>query len=204
MWWWWQLLLIWLSMQLYGWQSGSTAVLKSMRRNYSREAYIELVDHVRKMIPECSISSDFISGFCGETDQDHLETLSLMEHVGYEQAFMFAYSLREKTHAHRHLVYVVWYGSNVDLPVSNCIAFNDGSIHCYWLAGWLVGWLVASDDVPEEVKSSRLQQVIQTFQRKALEKSKLELGKRHIVLVEGVCSRLSAVQHGDVLQECID
>jgi tRNA A37 methylthiotransferase MiaB len=78
-----------------------------MRRNYSREAYIELVDHVRKMIPECSISSDFISGFCGETDQDHLETLSLMEHVGYEQAFMFAYSLREKTHAHRHLVYVV-------------------------------------------------------------------------------------------------
>ncbi|CAM9365651.1 unnamed protein product [Scytosiphon promiscuus] len=84
-------------------QSGSTAVLDRMGRGYSREAYLSLVEHVRAVIPGVSISSDFISGFCGETEADHRDTLSLMETVRYDQAFMYAYSLREKTRAARRL-----------------------------------------------------------------------------------------------------
>ncbi|KAN0042601.1 hypothetical protein ACTA71_011409 [Dictyostelium dimigraforme] len=84
-------------------QSGSSKVLESMRRGYTRESYIELIDTIKRVLPGCTISSDFISGFCGESDEDHNETISLMEYVGYENAFMFMYSLREKTHAHRHL-----------------------------------------------------------------------------------------------------
>jgi MiaB/RimO family radical SAM methylthiotransferase len=82
-------------------QSGSSAVLKRMRRGYSREAYLELINDVKVMIPDVAISSDFITGFCGETEEEHIETLSLMRTVQYDQAFMFAYSMREKTHAHR-------------------------------------------------------------------------------------------------------
>jgi len=82
-------------------QSGNSNVLKNMRRGYTRESYIELVDQVKKQIPDIALSSDFISGFCGETEQEHLDTISLLEYVGYENAFMFMYSLREKTHAHR-------------------------------------------------------------------------------------------------------
>lgn len=82
-------------------QSGSTTVLDRMRRGYSREAYLELIDDVKRLIPDVAISSDFISGFCGETEEEHLETITLMEHVKFDQAFMFAYSMRGKTHAHR-------------------------------------------------------------------------------------------------------
>merc|ERR1712137_839905 len=84
-------------------QSGSTKVLEAMRRGHTREAYLELVHRAREIIPGVSISSDFISGFCGETEEDHEQTLSLMKEVEYEMAYMFAYSLREKTHAHRAL-----------------------------------------------------------------------------------------------------
>ena len=84
-------------------QSGSTSMLKRMKRGYSREAYIELIDTVRSTIPDVALSSDFIAGFCQETPQEHEDTLSLLEYVQYEQAFLFAYSLREKTHAHRVL-----------------------------------------------------------------------------------------------------
>ena len=82
-------------------QSGSSAVLERMRRGYSREAYLELIQDVRTLLPEVAISSDFITGFCGETEEEHRETLSLMELVQFDQAFMFAYSMRAKTHAHR-------------------------------------------------------------------------------------------------------
>ncbi|CAB9522851.1 tRNA-2-methylthio-N(6)-dimethylallyladenosine synthase [Seminavis robusta] len=82
-------------------QSGSSSVLKRMRRGYTREAYLDLISDVQATIPEVAISSDFISGFCDETEGEHQDTLSLMEKVRYDQAFMFAYSLREKTHAHR-------------------------------------------------------------------------------------------------------
>ncbi|KAH7441859.1 hypothetical protein KP509_03G059000 [Ceratopteris richardii] len=82
-------------------QSGSTRVLERMRRGYTREAYLALVERIRSILPNSSLSSDFIAGFCGETEKDHEETLSLIEMVGYDMAYMFAYSLREKTHAHR-------------------------------------------------------------------------------------------------------
>jgi len=80
-------------------QSGSTTVLQRMRRGYSREAYLELVARAREMIPGVTISTDMITGFCGETEEEHADTLSLMEEVAFDQAFMFAYSLRDKTHA---------------------------------------------------------------------------------------------------------
>ena len=79
-------------------------VLESMRRGYTREAYLALIERVRELLPRAAISSDFISGFCGETEDDHQQTLSLLRQVRYDKAFMFAYSLREKTHAHRKLV----------------------------------------------------------------------------------------------------
>lgn len=85
-------------------QSGSTKVLESMNRGYSREAYLQLVEHIRSILPNVSLSSDFIAGFCGETEEDHLETVDLIKKVGYDMAYMFAYSLREKTKAHRRLV----------------------------------------------------------------------------------------------------
>ena len=75
-----------------------------MRRGYTREAYLALIERVRELLPRAAISSDFISGFCGETEDDHQQTLSLLRQVRYDKAFMFAYSLREKTHAHRKLV----------------------------------------------------------------------------------------------------
>lgn len=84
-------------------QSGSTTMLKRMKRGYSREAYLELVETVHSIIPDVALSSDFIAGFCGETDEEHRDTVTLLEQVEYEQAFLFAYSLREKTHAHRTL-----------------------------------------------------------------------------------------------------
>ena len=82
-------------------QSGSTEMLKRMKRGYTREAYVELIDTARTLIPDVAISSDFIAGFCDETEEEHADTLSLLEYVEYEQAFLFAYSMRDKTHASR-------------------------------------------------------------------------------------------------------
>ena len=78
-------------------QSGSNAILKKMNRQHSREQYFELIDNIRKIIPHCGISQDMISGFPTETEQDHQDTLSLMEHVKYDFGFMFAYSERPGT-----------------------------------------------------------------------------------------------------------
>lgn len=83
-------------------QSGNSSVLLRMRRNYTREAYMGLVETVRSMIPEISLSTDMIAGFCGETEEEFKDSLNLMESVKYDQAFLFAYSMREKTHAHRN------------------------------------------------------------------------------------------------------
>ena len=127
-------------------QSGSTSVLKRMRRGYTREAYIQLIDDVKAQIPGVSISSDFITGFCGETDDEHNDTLSLMDYVNYDQAYMFAYSMRGKTHAHRTM----------------------------------------KDDVPEEIKSARLQEVISMFRTKVQYRNEeIEVGQLRLVLVEG-------------------
>lgn len=74
-----------------------------MRRGYTREAYLELIDHVRSIIPNVSLSSDFICGFCGETDEEFEDTISLIEKVKYNVAYLFPYSMREKTTAHRRM-----------------------------------------------------------------------------------------------------
>lgn len=78
-------------------QSGSTSVLKRMNRQHTREEYLELIDAIKRIIPECAISQDMIAGFCGETEEEHLDTLSLMEYVNYDFGFMFAYSERPGT-----------------------------------------------------------------------------------------------------------
>jgi tRNA-2-methylthio-N6-dimethylallyladenosine synthase len=78
-------------------QSGSNAMLKAMNRQHTREEYMELVDNIYKIIPEMSLSQDMIVGFCDETEQDHKDTLELMEYVKYDFGFMFAYSERPGT-----------------------------------------------------------------------------------------------------------
>jgi len=78
-------------------QTGSTRMLERMNRQHSREEYMTLIDNVKKIIPDCAISQDMITGFCGETEEDHQETLSLMEYVKYDFGFMFAYSERPGT-----------------------------------------------------------------------------------------------------------
>lgn len=80
-------------------QSGSTSVLQRMRRGYTREAYLQLIQNARSIMPGLSITTDMISGFCGETEEEHRDSVSLMREVAYDQAFMFAYSERTKTHA---------------------------------------------------------------------------------------------------------
>ena len=130
-------------------QSGSSTCLERMRRGYTREAYIDLISRARAMIPGVALSSDFISGFCGETEEEHEDTLSLLREARYEQAFMFHYSLRDKTHAARNL----------------------------------------TDDVPEDVKKRRLAEVIETFRAGALEANAAEVGRTHLVLVEGASKK---------------
>lgn len=82
-------------------QSGSTSMLRRMKRGYTREAYLQLMTDVRSLIPDVGISSDFIAGFCDETEEEHADTVSLLEQVRYDQAFMFMYSMRGQTHAAR-------------------------------------------------------------------------------------------------------
>jgi len=80
-------------------QSGSSRILKLMNRKYDREWYIERIRAIRRIIPECAISTDIITGFCSETEEDHLETLKLMEWAEFDFAYMFAYSERPGTRA---------------------------------------------------------------------------------------------------------
>ncbi len=82
-------------------QSGSSRILKKMNRTYDREWYKERVDAIRRIIPNCAISTDVITGFCSETDEDHQDTLSMQRYVKYEMAYMFAYSERPGTLAAR-------------------------------------------------------------------------------------------------------
>lgn len=84
-------------------QSGSNAVLERMRRRYSRESYLELVGRIRETIPGVTLSTDMISGFCGETEEDHADTLRLLREVEYDQGFFFHYSKRDKTEAARRM-----------------------------------------------------------------------------------------------------
>lgn len=83
-------------------QSGSNAMLEKMRRKYTREWYLDRVAAIRRILPDCGLSTDVIAGFCGETLEDHLATVSLMDEVGFDSAFMFQYSERPGTLAARH------------------------------------------------------------------------------------------------------
>jgi tRNA-2-methylthio-N6-dimethylallyladenosine synthase len=94
-------------------QSGSTRILKKMNRGYTRDKYFERIDAIRSFLPECAISTDIIAGFCDETEEDHKETLSLMEQVGFDYAYMFRYSERPDTLAAEH------YSDNVPADVKD-------------------------------------------------------------------------------------
>lgn len=83
-------------------QSGSNEMLKKMNRKYTREWYLERIAAIRRYMPDCAITTDLIAGFCGETEEDHQQTLSLMREVGYASAFMFKYSERPGTFSARH------------------------------------------------------------------------------------------------------
>ena len=130
-------------------QSGSTRLLEMMNRGYTREWYIDRIAAIKRIIPNCGISTDSISGFCSESDEDHAETLSLMELVKYDFAYMFAYSERPKTLAERKF----------------------------------------KDDVPEELKKKRLQEIVDLQQIHSAIRTKEGLGKVHRVLIEGVSKK---------------
>jgi len=126
-------------------QSGSTSVLQRMRRGYTRDAYLQLVDHMYQVLgSELALSTDLITGFCGETEEEHAETKNLMETVKYDHAFIYKYSQREKTHAHRHY----------------------------------------SDDVHEEVKAQRLEELLTIFLTEVRKKAKRFLGTTQLVLLD--------------------
>ena len=130
-------------------QSGSDAILKKMNRKYTRQWYLDRIATLRRYIPDCGISTDVFCGFCGETLQDHADTLSLMREVGYDSAFMFKYSERPGTYAARHF----------------------------------------EDDVPEEEKIRRLNEIIALQNELSLESNRRDVGKTFEVLVEGYSKR---------------
>ena len=126
-------------------QSGSSIMLEKMRRKYNREWYLERVAKIRSVIPDCGITTDVIAGFSGETEQDHNDTLTLMEKVVFDSAFMFAYSERPGTLASKKY----------------------------------------PDDIPYEVKTKRLNEIIELQGRMSLKSNEREIGKTVKVLVEG-------------------
>jgi tRNA-2-methylthio-N6-dimethylallyladenosine synthase len=126
-------------------QSGSSAVLKRMHRGYTREKYLDRINAIRFYIPDVSVSTDIIAGFCGETEEEHEETLSLLSGIGFDFAFMFKYSERPGTFASTKL----------------------------------------KDDVPEEIKTRRLNEIIRLQNGLSLESKKKDIGKIVEVLVEG-------------------
>ena len=130
-------------------QSGSTRMLALMNRKYTREWYLDRIAAIRRIIPDCAISTDLIAGFCTETEEDHAQTLSLMREVGYSSAFMFKYSERPGTKAARTMV----------------------------------------DDVPDAVKTARLNEIIALQNELSLESNRLDVGKRFEVLIEGESKR---------------
>ena len=130
-------------------QSGSSAVLQRMKREYTREWYLDKIASIRRILPEATLSTDLIAGFCGETEEEHQETLSLMKEVRYDLAFMFKYSERPKTYASRHY----------------------------------------QDDIPEDVKGRRLQEIIDLQSIISAEVKKQDLGKTVEVLAEGFSKR---------------
>ena len=130
-------------------QSGSDRILKLMNRKYTREWYLDRVAAIRRIVPDCSITTDIFVGYHSETEEDHQLSLSLMREVGYDSAFMFKYSERPGTYASRHL----------------------------------------PDDVPEEVKIRRLNELIALQTQISAERNQMDESREFDVLVEGFSKR---------------
>ncbi|WP_308661638.1 tRNA (N6-isopentenyl adenosine(37)-C2)-methylthiotransferase MiaB [uncultured Alistipes sp.] len=130
-------------------QSGATSMLERMNRRYTREWYLSRVAAIRRLMPDCAITTDLIAGFSGETEEEHLQTLSLMREVGYDFAYMFKYSERPGTFAQKHL----------------------------------------PDDVPDGVKSRRLQEIIALQNELGHASNLRDVGREFEVLVEGESRR---------------
>ena len=130
-------------------QSGSNAVLHRMNRKYTREWFLERVDAIRRIIPDCGLSTDIFVGYSGETEEDHQQSLSLMRECAFDSAFMFKYSERPGTYASRHL----------------------------------------PDDIPEDTKIRRLNELIALQNELSAESNRRCIGKEYEVLLEGVSKR---------------
>lgn len=133
-------------------QSGSNRILKEMNRQHTREEYFQLIDNIKNLIPDCAISQDMIAGFPTETEEDHQDTLSLMEYVKYDFGFMFAYSERPGTLAERKM----------------------------------------DDDIPDDIKKRRLNEIIQLQQKHSLYRTQQHLGKVEEVLIEKASKKSDA------------
>lgn len=132
-------------------QSGSDRMLAAMNRKYTRTWYLERVAAIRRRMPDCAVTTDLIAGFCGETAEDHAQTLSLMREVGYDSAYMFKYSQRPGTLASRTM----------------------------------------TDDVSEEVKTARLNEIIALQNELSTASNERDMGNVFEVLVEGLSRRSS-------------
>jgi len=141
-------------------QSGSSSVLERMKRRYTREHYMDRISAIRKFLPAATISTDIIAGFCGETEEEHQQTLSLMEWVAYDFAYMFKYSERPGTYASEKL----------------------------------------KDDVPESVKTRRLNEIIELQSRLSLKSKQLDVGRKFEVLVEGTSKKSEENLYGRTSQ----
>jgi tRNA-2-methylthio-N6-dimethylallyladenosine synthase len=126
-------------------QSGNSRVLELMNRTYTREWYLERIDTIRRLIPECSISTDMIIGFCTETEAEHQDTLSLMDYVKFDFAYMYTYSERPGTLAAKRF----------------------------------------EDDIPEDVKTRRFNEILKMQQACSLYRLEQHIGKIHRVLIDG-------------------
>lgn len=126
-------------------QSGSSRILQLMNRTYTREWYMAKVNRIREIIPDCGLSTDMITGFCTETEEDHQASLTLMEYCKYDLAYMYFYSERPGTLAARRF----------------------------------------KDDIPEEIKKRRLQEMVNLHRIHSLQSMQKDVGKTFEVLVEG-------------------
>lgn len=137
-------------------QSGSDSVLTRMNRKYTRAWYLDRVAAIRRIVPDCGLTTDIFAGYCGETEADHAESLSLLREVEYDSAFMFKYSERPGTYAARHL----------------------------------------PDDVPDEVKVRRLEELIATQNEISARRNRALVGCEVEVLIEGRSKRSAEQLYG--------
>ena len=137
-------------------QSGSNNILKTMNRKYTREWYLDRVDAIRRIIPGCGLSTDMFCGYCGETEEDHQQSLSLMRTCAFDSAFLFKYSQRPGTYAARHF----------------------------------------EDNVPEETKIHRLEEMIALQNELSAESNRRDIGKTFQVLIEGRSKRSAEQLYG--------